>query len=826
MSRPGAIRSRIVALLAAALTVAIAIPARAQFGSDAYTPVTVAPTGFMTQFGGAVSDGSGGILVTWVDTRAGLSHVYVQRLTGTGAVFAGWPAGGLQVCANAAGEYTPTLLGDGAGGAYVAWSDVRGTTRDIYLTRVTGGATYATGFNSNGLLVSTSGVSAIKDEYSPTMTPDGAGGAFVVWTLQYGTSDQDIYGAHVTAAGALAWSNGLYTPVGIQNFPKALPDGSGGFFLGWSDNDNGSLQHQKVARFNSSGGTVWGPLYIGTGSGFNQYGFDIAPDNSGGVYAVCADNGPVSYTNLSGNHFLANGTNDPTWGGYKFLVPEQNVNQSGPLAMNDGSGGLFLAFDDFRYGSPDLFAQRFGPYALPYAGWPAGGVALAVAPVNQLPETMVSDGTGGAVIAFLDDRLGLDYLLYAVRVLGNGNIAPGWAYGGNPVDMGGLIDSGSQAPATVADGSAGALFAWGDMRGSTPWSGYAGIYAQNLDQFGALGDARPRITSIADVPNDNGGQVSLQWSASYLDADPSRTVTQYTIWRRVPGGVAAAAARAALERADVPGSGPAAARPAWRATRDGAQVVYWGYVATQQALMLPGYSAVVPTTSDSMSTGNPKTSLMVVAESAGGMEFWQSAPDSGYSVDNLAPYPPAPFAGTYSGGVASLHWAPDAVPDLAGYRLYRSTIASFVPAPSNRIATPADTVYSDAAGAPYYYRLTAVDVHGNESASTLLLPAGALAVDGSSLPRELALAPPAPNPARGPTTLGYALPRDASVRLTLYDVSGRRVRGLVDAAQPAGAHEAAWNLTDDRGHAVGAGLYLARLEVEGRVLVRRVMVLH
>ncbi len=567
MSRPGSIRSRSLALLTTVLTFAFALPARAQFGQDAYTPVTLAPGGFQTQYGGAVSDGSGGMLVTWTDVRPGLAHVFLQRLTGTGTVYPGWPAGGLQVCTNAASEATPSLLGDGAGGAYVAWSDSRGTNRDIYVTRVTGSAAYATGFTSSGLDVSIGGSAPIDDDFSPVLTTDGAGGVIVVWTLLFGAGDDDLYGARVTAAGALAWSTGLWTPLGVQNLPKPLPDGSGGFFLGWADNDNGSLQHAKVAHFNSSGGITWGPNYIGTGSGFNQEGFDIALDATGGLYAICSDNGPGTYWNITGNHFLANGANDPTWGSYKFLVPETGDTQGSPVAMADGSGGLLFTYTDSRYGSPDLFAQRLGPYALPYAGWPAGGVALAVASGNQFPETMAPDGTGGAVIAILDDRLGLDYLLYAVRVMGNGSIAPGWAYGGNPIDLGGEIDIGFAAPATVADGSGGALFSWGDMRGFTPYAGYSTVFAQNMDRFGALGDASPHNTRVADVPNDQGGFVSLQWTASYLDALPSRTVSQYTIWRRVPGGTAAAAAaRAAMESADAGAVGATSASVAAAAT--------------------------------------------------------------------------------------------------------------------------------------------------------------------------------------------------------------------------------------------------------------------
>ena len=799
-------------------------PAYAGFGRDPYHPVVVAPTAFTTLFGSAASDGSGGMYVTWTDNSAS-GDIYLQRLTGSGAVVPGWPAAGLVVC-NAAGlQRGSVLLADGAGGVFVAWEDGRSGNRDIYTAHVLGNASLAPGWAANGVLVSVTGLSSTHDDFGPSLALDGAGGVFIAWTMQYSVSDDDLYGTHVSSAGTPTWNNVLNGPFGNQDAQQMLSDGSGGCFVLFRDNESGVLYHPKVQRFNAAGTSVWGPNYLGLGgSSSRQSGWSIAADGVGGVFGLCDDNAFGSFSNVVANHFLASGANDPQWSNYKPIAYEPNIMQYGAIAIADGSGGLLTLFNDARYGGTDLFAQRTGPYGVPYAGWPAGGVLVSSAAGSQFAESVIPDGSGGAIVAFLDNRYA-DYFLFASRVMGDGNLAPGWVYGGAPVDLGGLIDIAFTPPVAVPDGNGGALFAWSDMRGVTAYSGYEGIYAQNLDAFGACGDARPAITRIADVPNDQGGKLSLQWTASYLDANPSRTISQYTIWRRVPGAPAAAAHPTAAAATRTGATIPApSTRPATRTTIDAGQVVYWEYVATEPARMLPGYSAVVSTTTDSMSAGNAKTSLMVIAESAGAVTFWPSAADSGYSVDNIPPYPPAPFAGTYGAGTTAMHWAAVLVPDLANYRLYRGTSASFVPGPSNLVASPVDTAYADAAGHPYYYRLTAVDAHGNESASTLLLPGGVLGVEGGAAP-ELAFAPPVPNPARGSSALAYTLPRDAHVRLALYDVSGRQVRVLADGPQVAGSHTLAWDLRDDSGRAVGAGLYFARFESEGRVITRRVVTL-
>ena len=128
---------------------------------------------------------------------------------------------------------------------------------------------------------------------------------------------------------------------------------------------------------------------------------------------------------------------------------------------------------------------------------------------------------------------------------------------------------------------------------------------------------------------------------------------------------------------------------------------------------------------------------MVETERLSTGEYWSSAPDSGYSVDNLPPVAPAPFTGNFSAGATHLHWGENREPDLAGYRLYRGSSAGFVPGPGNLIAAKPDTGYSDAGPAGNYYRLSAVDIHGNESGFALLTPANTSDVGGALAPKEI-----------------------------------------------------------------------------------------
>jgi hypothetical protein len=205
--------------------------------------------------------------------------------------------------------------------------------------------------------------------------------------------------------------------------------------------------------------------------------------------------------------------------------------------------------------------------------------------------------------------------------------------------------------------------------------------------------------------------------------------------------------------------------------------------------------------------------------------YYESAPDSGYSVDNLAPLAPAPFAASFEGGVANLSWYPNAEADLEHYRVHRGTSLDFVPSSATWFATVEETSFEDAAGQPYVYKVVAVDAHGNESPAATFFLGGTVGVTPAVV-RALSLAPPSPNPAGGRTTLRFALPQAADVQLDLYDATGRRVRGIERGHRAAGEHQLTLRLEDERGRPLGNGLYFVRMETGGRVLSRRLIAVH
>ena len=96
-----------------------------------------------------------------------------------------------------------------------------------------------------------------------------------------------------------------------------------------------------------------------------------------------------------------------------------------------------------------------------------------------------------------------------------------------------------------------------------------------------------------------------------------------------------------------------------------------------------------------------------------------------------------------------------------------------------------------------------------------LTPGSITGVAGPRVPAVTQLYTPFPNPLRGSTTVRFDLARPTSIRLEVFDLSGRRVHTLAEGGYAAGGYRLAWDGRDDEGSPVGSGLYYVRLSGDG-----------
>ena len=114
--------------------------------------------------------------------------------------------------------------------------------------------------------------------------------------------------------------------------------------------------------------------------------------------------------------------------------------------------------------------------------------------------------------------------------------------------------------------------------------------------------------------------------------------------------------------------------------------------------------------------------------------------------------------------------------------------------------------------------LGGVHVLKNSLAST----ATAVQTSAAARPAQYRLGDSYPNPFNPAVVLPLDLATDAgSVSLTVYDVLGRRVRQVWQGPLGAGSHRFIWDGRDEAGKAVAAGVYIYRVEMDGRVEAKK-----
>ena len=329
------------------------------------------------------------------------------------------------------------------------------------------------------------------------------------------------------------------------------------------------------------------------------------------------------------------------------------------------------------------------------------------------------------------------------------------------------------------------------------------------------------IASVADVPNDQGKQVRVEWMRSGHDfVGDAQQIVEYAVYRQIDPNLVRANPQVASLALDDLGS----------AAREDAllmQAASWDYVTTVPVGVEDHYAVVVATLADStIAGGSYLTTFMVRALTATPGVFFQSPPDSGYSVDNLAPAVPEGFAiAYYTGSGNQLAWDPCPDPDFQYFNIYRSSDPNFVPSPSDLVHSATGTGWTDPDydGGNIYYKVTALDFAGNESDPAE--PETVTAVNEPVSPKTFALYPNVPNPFNPRTTIRFELKHATHATLQVFDAAGRLVNTLVNEERNSGIHEVIWQGKDSSGNQVATGVYLYRLRAGDFVETKRMVLL-
>lgn len=784
-----------------------------------------------------IPDGSGGAFFAWSDDRntdPNVFDIYAQRIDAYGNPM--WQEGGVVVCEAIVLQSSAVLVADGSGGVIIAWEDNRDSTTtllNIYAQRLDASGTPQ--WTADGVGICT----ASGYQSNPRIVSDLAGGAIIAWTDGRTDLSGDIYAQRVNSAGVAQWTpNGVAVcavAASLVAQMEAVSDGSGGILMTWYDGRYPDYD-VFVHRISGSGAPVAGWSTNGRDVSnviaTDEFNPEIVADGAGGAYLVWEDS-RGSGRDLYLQHISPTGVY--SWFQGRPITVANDDQKDQRIIRDAASGDLIVVWEDLRdlaTTSSDIYAQRLDTNANPK--WLYNGTPIVTASQVQADVQVVSDGEGGAYFTWWDYRT-FDHVIYASRIDAGGFLL--WGSSGVVVcDQPGAMFR----PRIIQHSLGGALVSWEDYRTALP-----DIRALRVEpREGFWGMPEPEITSVADIPGDQGGFVRVSWNRSDRDRVPYTTITHYSVWRATD----AVSAMAATERANLDGAldleiDDSGIRlvpleemesgfegPAFRPAASGD--FFWEYVGEQEALYFPGYSFAAPTEADSAGGNAALHYFQVVAHTYTQYQSFPSMPDSGYSLDNLATGAPIMLTAVRAGGSnVDLDWGVGEAtePDFSHFAIYRSQVPGVTLDPLNFIGSTPDTFSVDTGADPaleYYYIVVAVDIHGNTSDPTNEAMVSGTSTGISGLPAltTLRVRTNIPNPFSGSTELFFGLPSASEVKIEIFDISGRRVHSAELEKLPRGWHRVPFRGRGGDGRVLPSGVYFYRVTAGDMVETKKMVI--
>ena len=309
--------------------------------------------------------GGGTNYVVWTDRQTTTQDIYAQAFNRTSTTL--WGAGGLPICTATGIQSFPLVVADGTGGgAIFVWSDSRSGAA-IYAQKVSAAGSVL--WTANGVPVRAGATVGVPAQ----IVSDGAGGAIILWFEQKAGLEYDLYAQRIDASGNLLWGvNGeavcAATGSRVTGSARMIPDGAEGAFVVWSDTRNPQQPDVYAQRISYAGFLYWAPAGVPVSTAtFPQNSPELAPDGMGGIVVTWYDLRGLSAPDIYTQRL--DGAGNPAWASDGMPLFSDTYKQISPLIVNDTRGGSIIAWKDGRNGNDDLYALRI-ENELGYAGYP------------------------------------------------------------------------------------------------------------------------------------------------------------------------------------------------------------------------------------------------------------------------------------------------------------------------------------------------------------------------------------------------------------------------------------------------------------------------
>ena len=339
------------------------------------------------------------------------------------------------------------------------------------------------------------------------ITGDNSGGAIAVYKIwRMSDSYVQFYVQKISREGDLLWGESgvlMGSGYGAWTFAgdlHAVSDGSGGAIVIWlafpsqPEGEPSSIQ-THVARIDSEGNIKWRRDIPGVDQA-------ITDGSGGAIIAYTHSHDKISVLKVDSE-------GDLPWGqdGVSLNLGERYAVD----IVSDSLGGVIVVVATLR-GTSIISAQRVDSNG--NVLWQMGGVQACASSAEEAQ--VVSDGAGGAIIAYMrdipcEDGVGnCDWDIYAQRIDAEGNVL--WGTDGVPICAGPSYPS---TPKLVTDAAGGAIIFFTFIGDEISAPGYLAIHAQRIDADGhKLWDEDVEVwpTGYHSLVSDGfGGGISVQY---------------------------------------------------------------------------------------------------------------------------------------------------------------------------------------------------------------------------------------------------------------------------------------------------------------------------
>jgi hypothetical protein len=351
-------------------------------------------------------DDSGNFVITWQDSRNANRDIYAQR----------YNASGITIDSNfrvnddlmTSTQDEPAIAMDSSGNFVITWWDGRPSFAPCI---------YAQRYNFTGIPLGSnfrvSEITVYSWRNSPAITMNRSGSFVITWEDWRNNNPGDIYAQRYNSTGTPLSSNFKVndTIVGGYPPPAIAMDDYGNFTITWQDYHKGDYPRGLdiyAQRYNSSGTRLGSNLKVNDDSGTAQVVPSIATDSSGNFIIAWQD-----YRNGNWDIYAQkyNSSGTPQDSNFKVNNDTGTAVQGIPAIAIDGSGNFIVAWEDYRNGNWDIYAQRYSP-----SGNPLGSNYLVNNPQyasfsQQYPVVVINNPK--IYFAWQDDRRGTGFDIYA-----------------------------------------------------------------------------------------------------------------------------------------------------------------------------------------------------------------------------------------------------------------------------------------------------------------------------------------------------------------------------------------------------------------------------